>query len=223
MPVLMLYRKRSLGATLHDSVAGTVIAAIQKRMNSDNPESPCVNAKLRSQDLKSLFGLITCGRGSLGKRAKRVFFERAPKGVAILDSGLRVVHVENGVRAMHERVHTNDGCKSQKKKIRVTFYRRNEKPCLLGSCSQRTKFVLPFAGVLRRRKSAVVDCVLYSSGSVALRARHVDGAPQTLQLRPVGEQQRMFPRLRQHQRQGSARRVSGSRIATRNECLFPVL
>ena len=46
--------------------------------------------------------------------------------VAITDSHLRGVHVERvvfvrGVRAMHERVHANDGCKSKKKKTTSNF------------------------------------------------------------------------------------------------------
>ena len=37
--------------------------------------------------------------------------------------------------------------------------------------------MLAFAGVRKRKKSAVVDSVLLSGGSVPLRARHVGGAP----------------------------------------------
>ena len=206
MPVLMLCRNRSLGATSCDSEPGTVIAAtsvidIQKRMNSGSPESPCVNAVLRSQDLGSLFGLITCGRGSLGKRAKRVFFERAPKGCCNLGQ-------QPACRPCREWCPCNSCACAHKRWMEIAkkmsnFLQTQRETLLAWDLQPKKEFR---AAVCWSAQTPEKCCRgLFTVAAASLFELAMWMAPLTLQLRPVGEQQRMFPRLRQHQRQGSAR------------------
>ena len=87
---------------------------------------------------------------------------------------------------MHERVHANDGCKSQKKKTTSNFL-KTQRETLLASVLKPNKFVLAFAEVRKRKKSAVVDSVLFTEAGASLYTLAMWVAPQTLQLQPFRE------------------------------------